>query len=336
MKAMITSLLLTLCTSGFAQPEIWGGDISVELVGDVFSSLTIRASVNLFFNGVEPADVPAEIELCWGDGICSPVPLEFAYQLESNTALGVYITNHTYPSRGTYVLTIEECCYSREVLNFQSQEDIPIRIHNTYTLLDPQFQGSNSSAVMLQPAIDIGRTGTAFNYNPNLYDSEGDSLTYSLVEPTDATAYLFPQEFDNCTNNLRIDAVTGDFSWEAPCLPGRYVFGIQAKEWRGQAVIGEKLILLQVLVETTSGLLPDIDPALFRASPNPTSGMLRLDGTAGVPVHFALRNSNGQVLREWRTVQLPSQVSLAGLPRGIYFLQGITGNRIFARKIIKH
>ncbi|MCB0561301.1 MAG: T9SS type A sorting domain-containing protein [Phaeodactylibacter sp.] len=38
---------------------------------------------------------------------------------------------------------------------------------------------------------------------------------------------------------------------------------------------------------------------------------------------------------EWRAVQLPSQVSLAGLPRGIYFLQGITGNRIFARKIIK-
>ena len=101
-------------------------------------------------------------------------------------------------------------------------------------------------------------------------------------------------------------------------------------------MIGEKLILLQVLVETTSGLLPDIDPALFRASPNPTSGMLRLDGTAGAPVHFALRNSNGQVLREWRAAQLPSLVSLADLPRGIYFLQGTSGNRIFARKIIKH
>ena len=78
-----------------------------------------------------------------------------------------------------------------------------------------------------------------------------------------------------------------------------------------------KLILLQVLVETTSGLLPDIDPALFRASPQPPSGMLRLDGTAGVPVHFALRNSS-KVLMEWRAVQLPSQVSLVKYPRHLF------------------
>lgn len=103
----------------------------------------------------------------------------------------------------------------------------------------------------------------------------------------------------------------------------------------GQAVIGEKLILLQVLVEGTTGLLSVIDPALFCTSPNPTSGVLRLEGTIGVPVHFTLRNSNSQLLREWRAVQLPSQVSLAGLPPGIYFLQGSGGNRIFARKIIK-
>ncbi|MCB0577748.1 MAG: T9SS type A sorting domain-containing protein [Phaeodactylibacter sp.] len=335
MKAMITALFLTLCASAFSQPEIRGGDISVEQVGDCVSSLTLRAQAVLYFHGQEPSVVPASVELCWGDGNCEQAPLVSAVQLEWETVRALYLAEHAYPSRGTYVLSIEECCYPDDILSFQSEPDIPASIQNTYTFLSPVFQGCNGQAMPLQPPVDIGLSGSVFNHNPNLYDPDGDSLSYRLAELTDPAVYLYPQEFDNCTNSLDIDPVTGDLRWDTPCLPGHYAFGIAVTEWRDGIPIAERLIQLHVLIEEATGLSFFADPGLFRASPNPVSGTLRLDGASGMPLEFVLCNVHGQPAREWRALQLPWDVSLSDLPPGIYFLRGTTGKRTFAYKIVK-
>ncbi|MCB0588119.1 MAG: T9SS type A sorting domain-containing protein [Phaeodactylibacter sp.] len=68
----------------------------------------------------------------------------------------------------------------------------------------------------------------------------------------------------------------------------------------------------------------------------PASGTLWLMGKSESPVHFSLYNNRGQLAREWPLLQLPGEVPLTGLPAGIYFLHGTTGNRTFAHKIIKH
>ncbi|MCO6489418.1 MAG: T9SS type A sorting domain-containing protein [Phaeodactylibacter sp.] len=335
MKAMITSLLLALCASGIAQPEIRGGDISVEQVGDCVTSLTLRAQAALYFHGEDPSSVPASVELCWGDGSCEQAPLVSAVQMEWETVLALYLAEHTYPARGAYVLSVEACCYPGDILSFQSEPDIPVRILNTYTFLSPLFQGCNDQAMPLQPSVDVGLPGSVFNHNPNLYDPDGDSLSYRLAELTDPAVYLYPQEFDNCTNSLGIDPVTGDFAWGNPCLPGHYVFGIAVTEWRDGIPVAERLIQLHVFIEEATGLSVFADPGLFRASPNPTSGLLRLEGASETPLKFILRNIHGQPVREWGALPLPREVSLSGLPAGIYFLRGTTGKRTFAYKIIK-
>ena len=61
-----------------------------------------------------------------------------------------------------------------------------------------------------------------------------------------------------------------------------------------------------------------------------------LMGKSESPVHFSLYNNRGQLAREWPLLQLPGEVPLTGLPAGIYFLHGTTGNRTFAHKIIRH
>ncbi len=332
---MITSLLLTLCASAMAQPEIRGGDISVEQVGDCASSLTLRAQAALYFHGQEPSSVPASVELCWGDGSCEQAALVSAVQLEWETVRALYLAEHTYPARGTYALSIEECCYPDDILSFQSEPDIPVRISNTYTLLSPMFQGCNSQATPLQPPVDIGLPGSAFTHNPNIYELDGDSISYRLIEPAGPMSYLFPQEFDGCTNSLEIGPSTGSLAWNAPCLPGHYVFGIEATEWRNGISIAERQILLHVLIDEATGLAAIADPGLFRPAPNPTSGRLRLEGASEAPLDLTLRNIHGQLFRRWRALQLPGDVFLSGLPAGIYFLQGTTGKRTFAYKIVK-
>jgi len=332
---MITSLCLALCASGFAQAEIWGGDISVDQLGDGLISLRLRAQVALYFHGQEPSAVPSSVELCWGDGSCEQAPLISANQLEWETVRALYLAEHTYPSRGTYVLAIEECCYSDNILSFNSEPDIPVRIRNTYSFPNPLVQGLNNQAAPLQPPVDLGFPGSVFRHNPNLYDPDGDSLSYLLAAPADPMLYLYPQEFDNCTSSLGIDPVTGDFAWDAPCLPGHYVFGIEVTEWRDEIPIGERLILLHVIIGEATGISTHTNLALFRFSPNPTSGALRLEGSPEEPVHFSLHNSSGQLVREWRALRLPGDISLSGLPPGIYLLQGTSGKRTFAYKIIK-
>lgn len=332
---MITTLLLALGASGFAQPEIWGGEISVEQAGDCATSLALRANVSLFYRGLEPTAIPDSVELCWGDGSCQNIPLVSAILLEWNVVMGQYLAEHTYPSRGAYVLNIEECCYSDDILSFQSEPDIPVRISNTYTFLSPMFQGCNSQAAPLQPPVCLALPGSAFTYNPNIYDPDGDSISYSLTEPAAPAAYLYPQEFDGCTNSLEIDPITGDLTWDSPCLPGHYLFGIEIKEWRGQVVIAERQILLHVLIDEATGLSSITDPGLFQPAPNPTLGMLQLKGAAETPLGLTLYNVDGQPVREWQALQLPRDVSLEGLGTGIYFLHGTTGKRTFVYKIIK-
>ncbi len=332
---MITSLLLALSTAGFAQPGIWGGNISVDQVGDCVTSLTLRANISLYYRGVEPSSVPPSVEFCWGDGSCGNAPLLSAAILERDVVMAQYLAEHTYPSRGTYVLSIEECCYPDDILSFQSEPDIPVTISNTYTFLSPVFQGCSSQAAPLQPPVDIGLPGSEFNHNPNLYDPDGDSISYRLAPLADPEVYLYPQEFDGCTESLEVDPVTGDLTWDTPCLPGHYVFGIEATEWRNGISIAERQILLHVLIDEATGLAAIADPGLFRPAPNPTSGRLRLEGASEAPLDLNLRNVHGQLFRKWRALLLPGEVSLSGLPAGIYFLQGTTGKRTFAYKIIK-
>ena len=90
----------------------------------------------------------------------------------------IYEVVHTYPGNGTYVLTMEDPNRNKEVCNIPNSIDKSFFLR-TELVINP-FLGANSSPVLLNPPIDNACVGKCFEHNPGAFDSDGDSLSFSL------------------------------------------------------------------------------------------------------------------------------------------------------------
>lgn len=198
------------------------------------------------------------IEIFWGDGTN-----EFVLRSNGNgvplgndVKVNKYTKSHIYPGRATYTIGFNDPNRVGNILNvnYPNSIDVEFFLSTTFTLLDPQFQGSNSSAILLQPPIDQACTNKIFVHNPNAYDPDGDSLSYELVIPRmsadqEVPGYLFPEEVspgDN--NNVTLDPITGDFVWNAPRQVGEYNIAIMINEWRNGVLLNSIIRDMQILV----------------------------------------------------------------------------------------
>ena len=118
------------------------GEITVEQVGDCVESLTVRATITTYTKASSrPADRDT-LTICWGDGNCERVarfngpgnPPQGEI-LENDTKKNLYIALHTYPSRGTYVLSMTDPNRNGGILNvnFPNSDQVKFHIQTTYT-----------------------------------------------------------------------------------------------------------------------------------------------------------------------------------------------------------
>ena len=243
------------------------GEITYVQIGP----LSIRATIATYTKASSSSADRDSLELFWGDGSSSFVQRsngEGEIIPGLDLKVNYYTEEHTYPGRATYTMSFKDPNRVAGILNvnYPNSIDIEFYLETTFTLLNTQFQGNNSSAVLLQPPVDFACIGKPFIHNPNAYDPDGDSLSYELIVPLQAQGsvvpnYLFPNEIaPGPDNGISLDPVTGDFRWDAPKSAGEYNIAIRVKEYRDGNLLTSIVRDMQIFVD-----ICDFNPPKIKA-----------------------------------------------------------------------
>ncbi len=231
--------------------------------------LTIIMTVTSYTKTSSASADRDSIEIFWGDGTSEFVQRSngSGEPLANDVKLNLYKKEHTYPGRATYTIGFADPNRVANILNvnYPNSVDVEFFLSTTFTLLDPQFQGTNSSAILLQPPLDRACANKIFTHNPNAYDPDGDSLSYELVVPRSSAedevpGYLFPDEVSpGALNTVSLDPETGDFVWNTPKQQGEYNIAIQINEWRDGVLLNSIIRDMQILVGVCDNDPPSIE-----------------------------------------------------------------------------
>jgi gliding motility-associated-like protein len=256
-------VVLFFSTTAFATHNR-AGDISIRQTGP----LTVEATVTTYTKASSNAADRDSIEISWGDGKVFKIVRINGTQkggvgqgefLGNDIKKNIYISTHTYPGLAPfYVISVKDPNRNGGILNVAggtASESIPFYVSTTYSFLSQQFQGFNSTPILLQPPIDFGCVGQVFTFNPNAYDVDGDSLAYAFTIPKQEKGinvpdYRFPNEIVKGTNNnISLDARSGTFIWNSPQKAGEYNVAFLIIEYRNGIAIDTVVRDMQIRIE---------------------------------------------------------------------------------------
>lgn len=241
------------------------GEITYKQIDD----LTIRVTVTTYTKTSSSSVDRDSILLFWGDGSS-----EFIYRTNGNgvslandVKRNTYEANHTYPGRATYTLSFQDPNRVSNIINVNSPNsvEVPFFISTSFTFLNNQFQGYNSSAILLQPPLDFACVGKRFVHNPNAFDPDGDSLSYELIVPFQQEDLIVPDYFypdminPGIDNLLILNKTTGSLVWESPQTAGEYNIAFRINEYREGVLINSIIRDMQILVNVCDNDPPNID-----------------------------------------------------------------------------
>ncbi|MCF8239583.1 MAG: gliding motility-associated C-terminal domain-containing protein [Saprospiraceae bacterium] len=251
------------------------GEITVEQIGNC-SELTLRVTVTTYTKASSVAADRDSVEVSWGDGTKQwlyrtngpngPGGIPFGEVLANDIKKNLYVGIHVYPARATYRISMNDPNRIDDILNvnYPNSVSIPFYIETIYTFLNPQFQGCNSTPVLLQPPIDFGCVGRTFVHNPNASDPDKDSLSYHLIVPlqkqgTVVPKYQYPNQIGSGgPNTLTLNPVTGELRWETPLVAGEYNIAMIIVEYRNGVALDTIIRDMQVLVKDCNNNPPVI------------------------------------------------------------------------------
>ena len=277
---LLTFGLLFFGTKDLLATHNRAGEISVEQI----DFLSVRATITTYTKASSIQADRDSLTLCWGDGTCDVLVrlngidtdgdgVPEGDHLPNDTKVNIYRATHVYPGIGTYKLSMTDPNRNGQIINVNPPNSDMVEFHlqTVYTLLNPQFEGSNNTPQLLQPPVDIGCVGETFIHNPNAYDVDGDSLAYRLITPLrgineetgqviEVPNYLFPDQINpGPNNNHTLDAVTGEFIWRAPQRAGEYNIAFIIIEYRQGIAIDTMIRDMQILIEDCENQPPKID-----------------------------------------------------------------------------
>ena len=242
------------------------GEITYVQTGD----LTIIATVATYTKASSTQADRDTLTIDWGDGTFSNLARTngggLGELLPGDLRYNIYVGQHTYPGRSTYTLAMRDPNRISNILNINNGSSVSIQfyIETTFTLLNPQFQGYNNSAILLQEPIDNACFGQRFIHNPNAYDIDGDSLSFELVLPLEGPGsavpkYVLPNVIAPSMNNIiSFDTQTGEFIWDAPQKIGEYNIAIRINEYRNGTLITSIIRDMQISVKDCDNRPPEV------------------------------------------------------------------------------
>lgn len=253
-KILYLCISCLCCLNSLSATHNRAGEISFVQTSD----LTIHATVTTYTKTSSVSADRDSLIVEWGDGSFSTVVRSNGRGeiLPNNVKKNLYITDHTYPGRGSYDISITDPNRVENILNIDppNSVNIPFYIETTVTLLNLQFQYPNHSVQLLQPPIDFGCVGQLFIHNPSAYDEDGDSLSFELIVPlmdknTPVPNYSYPNLINAGSNNtISFDKTLGTFIWNAPQQAGEYNIAFVINEFRKGVKIASTIRDMQIFV----------------------------------------------------------------------------------------
>lgn len=251
-RKFLLFLILLACQLALFATHQRAGEITYEHI----TGLTYRFTIVTYTYTPSAADRP-ELEFAWGDGTTSVVERTSKVNLANDISRNTYVAEHTYPSTGTYAVSLEDPNRNNGILNIPNSVSVPFYLESI-VVINP-FLGANSSPRLLNPPIDDGCRGVTYYHNPGAYDPDGDSLSYSLVtcrgyDGEDIPGYQLPA----ASNSISIDPYTGDLVWDSPIMQGEYNIAILIQEWRNGVLIGSVVRDMQITISDCDNEPPEI------------------------------------------------------------------------------
>lgn len=254
----------------FASATAWAthnraGEINLEQIG----TLTLRATITVYTKASSPVD-RQELVINWGDGSSDTLPRANGggrgELLPNDIRKNIYFGTHTFPGRGTYQIGMIDPQRNGGILNvnYPNSDGVPFYIQTSYTFLNVNFQGFNSTPLLLQPPIDKGCVGKIFVHSINAYDPDGDSIAYRLAIPLQTQATVVPQYFfpdrinPGANNKISLNEVTGEFRWTTPQREGEYNIAFQVISYRGGIAIDTTIRDMQVVINKCEDIPPKV------------------------------------------------------------------------------
>ena len=275
--------------------------------------------------------IPDSVTIHWGDGVSKKIGRTSSAIFSGQIVLQNYTGEYTYDGPGTYIITVEDCCLKEEFINFDAEPPVSSEVNALYTLFNCQFQGCNNTAKLLSPLVENGYIGQPINYNPAAFDSDGDSLAYTIFNPLTEFNYHFPNEvMPMPSNQFSINQQTGTITWNNPAKAGDYLVGLKIAEFRHQTLIAETAHLLDFRVF-------DLDLSLF---PNPTASELTVNFLPAVPdekLQVRIYNVLGQLVLEEAGVFTSTgyPINVHDFANGVYLLELEAFGQKWVRKFVK-
>lgn len=242
------------------------GEITYVQIDD----LTIIATITTYTKSTSVQADKDSVLIDWGDGTSNYIKRSNGngngQELANNVKFNTYIMEHTYPARATYTMCMIDPNRVAEIqnLNFPNSSNIRFSIQTTFTLVNTQFNGTNSSVQLLQPPIDLACIGKKFIHVPNAYDpDQGDSLVFELTTPFEECGkfvddYVLPNQIIPTNNNFSFDTTNGTIIWDSPQKAGEYNVAFYIHEFRDGVLLNTVLRDMQIFVFTCDNDPPEI------------------------------------------------------------------------------
>jgi gliding motility-associated-like protein len=261
MKTTLRLFLISLLAASLSQiahaTHNRAGEIVIEQINDCVGYM-VRCTIFTYTKTSSTVDRDS-VEVCWGDGTCEQV-------FRSNGAgepkpndikVNRYIATHTYSGPGRYTVSMLDPNRNGGIINVNppASDGVLFYLQTTFTLFDPQFQGCNSTPVLVYQPVDYACIGQPFTHNPGAYDPDpSDSLSYRLIVPLQADNspvpnYTYPNQVPgNEGSDLTLNEVDGTLRWINPQVRGEYNVAMIIITWRNGVAIDTTVRDMQILV----------------------------------------------------------------------------------------
>ena len=268
MKKLVAVVTLIIYSfTGYSQ--IVGGDISYKTLGSLLYEITIELYVK------DTVDYN-QIVINWGDNTSDTLMTTENISLPDNFMKWKYTGEHSYPGLGSYEVTSEIPYWCSNISNIPNSDQesfslaLILNINNIIPL-------NNSPTLLSIPYVHTV-IGALLIYNLAAYDSDGDSITYRLVNCIGNNAQeISGYELPLASNTININPITGDFIWDSPIDTGIYAIATIIEEWRQGIIIGHTLVQMTIIVESSTMVESIFNPNII-VYPNPFAEMFTIEG----------------------------------------------------------
>ncbi|MCC7332689.1 MAG: T9SS type A sorting domain-containing protein [Flavobacteriales bacterium] len=236
-----------------------------------------------------------------------------------------YIGFFTYPSTNSipYQIVFEDSFRVSGINNITNSYLEKIKI-TSELVINPFLGNNNLPQLFYNPNTILENNGT-YTINPNIVDSDNDSLYFKLILST-ANGYYLP-------NATFINDTTGVIT-TTPDTIGIYGYVIEVDEYRNSVFIGSTMFEFVININTVVGINELQENSFFIIYPNPNNGIFTLETTTFKKSTIEIYNIAGQLILQKLFVDNTTQINLTDYPKGLYLVKIISDNKVTVKKIV--